>query len=70
MHPYVINLKYAFQDDENLFFVIDYAPGGDLRFHLDKNGRVDDASLVIYAAELSTAIEYLHDQNIVHRLNI
>jgi serine/threonine kinase 32 len=66
-HSLIINLKFAFQDDANLFFVIDYAQGGDLRFHLDKNGKVDDVSLQIYVAELSSAIAYLHSQRVVHR---
>jgi len=30
-HPFVVNLRYAFQDDENCFFVIDLMLGGDLR---------------------------------------
>ena len=30
-HPFIVNLRYAFQDDENCFFVIDLMLGGDLR---------------------------------------
>ena len=30
-HAYIVNLRYAFQDDENCFFVIDLMLGGDLR---------------------------------------
>lgn len=30
-HPYIVNLRYAFQDDENCFFVLDLMLGGDLR---------------------------------------
>jgi hypothetical protein len=30
-HVYVVNLRYAFQDDENCFFVLDLMLGGDLR---------------------------------------
>ena len=29
--PFVVNLRYAFQDDENCFFVLDLMLGGDLR---------------------------------------
>ena len=35
---FVCNLRYAFQDDENLFMVLDLMLGGDLRFHLDRQG--------------------------------
>lgn len=30
-HPFVVNLRYAFQDDANCFFVLDLMLGGDLR---------------------------------------
>jgi len=30
-HPFVVNLWYAFQDDENCFHVLDLMLGGDLR---------------------------------------
>jgi serine/threonine kinase 32 len=30
----VVNLRYAFQDDENCFFVLDLMLGGDLRCEL------------------------------------
>lgn len=33
-HPFVVNLRYAFQDDENCFFVLDLMLGGDLRCEL------------------------------------
>lgn len=33
-HPFVVNLRYAFQDDENCFFVLDLMLGGDLRCKL------------------------------------
>jgi serine/threonine kinase 32 len=30
-HPFLVNLRYAFQDDDNCFFVLDLMLGGDLR---------------------------------------
>lgn len=30
-HPFIVNLRYVFQDDENCFFVLDLMLGGDLR---------------------------------------
>jgi serine/threonine kinase 32 len=30
-HPFLVNLRYAFQDDGNCFFVLDLMLGGDLR---------------------------------------
>ena len=33
---FIINVKYAFHDTDNLYLVIDLLNGGDLRFHLLK----------------------------------
>ncbi|KLO17120.1 kinase-like protein [Schizopora paradoxa] len=66
-HPFVVNLRYAFQDDQNCFFVLDLMLGGDLRFHLEKNGRIEEKCVRFWVAELSCALAYLHKQGIMHR---
>ena len=32
-HPFIINMICAFQDYENLYLLLDFLSGGDLRFH-------------------------------------
>ncbi|WVF72164.1 hypothetical protein IAT40_006976 [Kwoniella sp. CBS 6097] len=66
-HPFVVNLRYAFQDDENCFFVLDLMLGGDLRFHLDRAGAMSEEVVRFYVAEIAMAINYLHSKRIVHR---
>ncbi|EMD38857.1 hypothetical protein CERSUDRAFT_112580 [Gelatoporia subvermispora B] len=66
-HPFVVNMRYAFQDDENCFFVLDLMLGGDLRFHLERLGSLSEETVRFYVAELSSALAYLHDRRIVHR---
>ncbi|KAF9485222.1 kinase-like protein [Pholiota conissans] len=66
-HPFVVNLRYAFQDDENCFFVLDLMLGGDLRFHLERKGYIGEEVVRFWMAELSSALEYLHRQRIIHR---
>ncbi|OCH84727.1 kinase-like protein [Obba rivulosa] len=66
-HPYIVNLRYAFQDDENCFFVLDLMLGGDLRFHLERKGRLPEDAVRFWTAELSLGLEYLHKQRIIHR---
>ena len=66
-HQYIVNLKYAFQDDENLFMVLDLAEGGDLRCHLDRLKVMKEDSLIVYTAEISHALAYLHSNGIIHR---
>nr|WVH01947.1 cAMP-dependent protein kinase [Naematelia aurantialba] len=66
-HPFVVNLRYAFQDDENCFFVLDLMLGGDLRFHLDRAGAMSEETVRFYMAEVALAVDYLHSKRIVHR---
>ncbi|THV07983.1 kinase-like protein [Dendrothele bispora CBS 962.96] len=66
-HNFVVNLRYAFQDDENCFFVLDLMLGGDLRFHLERRGHIPESIVKFWVAELSSGLAYLHKQRIVHR---
>ncbi|KAL0138978.1 kinase-like domain-containing protein [Mucor lusitanicus] len=63
----IVNLRYAFQDDENLFMVLDLMLGGDLRFHLDRLGCLPERHVQFYAAEIALSLHYLHNKNIIHR---
>ncbi|EKM78124.1 hypothetical protein AGABI1DRAFT_114943 [Agaricus bisporus var. burnettii JB137-S8] len=66
-HPFVVNLRYAFQDDLNCFFVMDLMLGGDLRFHMNSQRHIPEEAIVFWIAELSCALDYLHRQRIIHR---
>lgn len=65
--PFVCNLRFAFQDDENLFMVLDLMLGGDLRFHLDRLGGLKEEVVKFYVAEMALALGDLHKRGIVHR---
>lgn len=41
-HTFLINMNYAFQDRENLYLVMDYMCGGDLRFHIGRMRRFNE----------------------------
>ncbi|KIJ66724.1 hypothetical protein HYDPIDRAFT_85953 [Hydnomerulius pinastri MD-312] len=66
-HPFIVNLRYAFQDDDNCFFVLDLMLGGDLRFHLDRKGDLSENVVRFWVVELVSALVYLHKRRIIHR---
>ena len=39
---FVVNLCFAFQDQEKLFMALDLSSGGDLRYHLYKNKKFNE----------------------------
>lgn len=66
-HPFIVNMRYAFQDDENCFFVLDLMLGGDLRFHLERLGSLPEEVVRFYVAEIGSALAFLHEHRIIHR---
>ncbi|KAJ2058343.1 hypothetical protein GGI17_005119 [Coemansia sp. S146] len=66
-HPFVVNLRFSFQDEFSMFMVMDLMIGGDLRFHMMRR-RFVEGVIKFWIAELACAIHYLHtSHNIVHR---
>jgi len=45
-HPFCVNLWYTFHDARDMFMVCDLLLGGDLRYHLNEQGRFDEARFV------------------------
>ncbi|KAM4035743.1 serine/threonine-protein kinase 32A isoform 3-T3 [Anomaloglossus baeobatrachus] len=66
-HPFLVNLWYSFQDEEDMFMVVDLLLGGDLRFHLQQNVRFTEASVKLFICEIAMALDYLQSKNIIHR---
>jgi len=65
--PFLVNLLHAFQDETTLYLIMPFMQGGDLRYYLTTQGRMDEATLRFYAAELLLGLEQLHSLNIVYR---
>lgn len=65
--PFLVGLKFSFQSETELFFVTDYKSGGELFWHLQREGRFTEERAKFYIAELVLALEHLHKYNIVYR---
>ena len=66
-HPFIVKLKYAFQNSSKLYLVMDYCPGGELFFHIQRVERFNEEAVKFYGAQLVLAIEHLHKNNIIYR---
>ena len=65
--PFVTNLKYALQDDESLYLVMDLMLGGDLKFHLISAQRFTEKRARFYAAQVLLGLEHIHRMAIIYR---
>ncbi|OCT77527.1 hypothetical protein XELAEV_18028619mg [Xenopus laevis] len=65
---WITTLHYAFQDDSNLYLVMDYYVGGDLLTLLSKfEDRLPEDMARFYLAEMVLAIDSVHQLHYVHR---
>ncbi|MBN3323615.1 ST32A kinase, partial [Atractosteus spatula] len=58
---------YSFQDEEDMFMVVDLLLGGDLRYHLQQNVHFSESTVKLYICEIALALDYLQSQQIIHR---
>ncbi|NWT32022.1 ST32B kinase, partial [Cardinalis cardinalis] len=66
-HPFLVNLWYSFQDEEDMFMVVDLLLGGDLRYHLQQNVHFNEGTVKLYICELALSLDYLQRYHIIHR---
>jgi len=66
-NPWVVRLHYSFQDDKNLYLVMEYLQGGDLMTILMKYDILGEEITRFYIAETAMAIWSVHHLNYVHR---
>ena len=67
-HPNIIRLLDIFENFENIYFVMENAPGGDLLSYMSKRYfRIPENQVKKISHQLSTAIYYLHSYGIAHR---
>lgn len=66
-NEWVVKLFFSFQDSENLYFVMEYIPGGDMMSLLIKLGTFPEHLTLFYVAELVCAIESVHKIGFIHR---
>ncbi|KAF7313798.1 Non-specific serine/threonine protein kinase [Mycena chlorophos] len=66
-NPFIVPLKFSFQNPDKLYLVMSFVNGGELFYHLQREGKFDQDRSRFYAAELLCALEHLHGFNVVYR---
>eukprot|EP00656_Telonema_subtile_P003341 TRINITY_DN11528_c0_g1_i3.p1 TRINITY_DN11528_c0_g1~~TRINITY_DN11528_c0_g1_i3.p1 ORF type:complete len:326 (+),score=102.19 TRINITY_DN11528_c0_g1_i3:98-1075(+) len=66
-HPFIVNLHFAFQTRDKLFFVLDHCPGGELFYHLKNLGKFSLNRTTQYIGEISSALDFMHNLGIIYR---
>ena len=66
-HPFIINMICAFQDYENLYLLMEFFSGGDLRYQFNSDHTFTENEIKFFISCLLLSLEYIHSNNIIHR---
>jgi serum/glucocorticoid-regulated kinase 2 len=66
-HPFIVHLHYSFQEDGYVYMILDLLAGGELFTYIENHAPLPEETGKYYAAEVATALGYLHSRNIIYR---
>ncbi|XP_043910815.1 ribosomal protein S6 kinase-related protein [Protopterus annectens] len=65
--PFVHRLEDCWQSLHHIFIMCEYCSAGDLHRLWSENGQFPEKTIRVYAAEIGSALGFLHDFGIIHR---
>ena len=65
--PFIIDIKFAFQDKQYLYLLTEFMQGGELFFHLFKDKRFNNEKAKFYTIEIILAIDFMHKKKMIYR---
>merc|ERR1719348_551710 len=66
-HTWVVKMFYSFQDQDNLYLVMEFLAGGDVMTLLMKKDTLPEDAAQFYMAETALAIQTIHNLGFIHR---
>ncbi|OBZ83199.1 Serine/threonine-protein kinase BRSK1 [Choanephora cucurbitarum] len=66
-HPHLIELYQVLQDTQNIYFITEYVPGGELYDLLKQNGTLSESDAKHAFSQIVNALSWCHTRHICHR---
>src|SRR6266567_225565 len=66
-HPHIVHVREFAIERSTPFLVMDYAPGGTLRYRYPRGTCLSLEKTVSYVKEVAAALQYAHNRGIIHR---
>ena len=70
-YPFISNLYFSYQDNEYIFLILDYLPGGTLRNQIPETPPLipifSENQIKFLISNIILSLEYIHNQGIIHR---
>ena len=67
LHPNIVRVLEFNVEDTTPFLIVDYAPNGTLRKRHTRGLPVPSDAIVSYTRQVASALEYAHEQKVIHR---
>ena len=67
VHPHIVRVLEFGIENTTPFLVVDYAPNGNLRKQHPRGAPLPLATIVGYVRQIASALQYAHDQRVIHR---
>lgn len=66
-HPSVVELFEWFEDETNMYLILEYCSRGELYSYLKAKKKLDESEANIILLQLASGVEFIHLQKIIHR---
>ena len=66
-HPHIVPVLDSDEAGALLYLVMPYVPGENLRSRLEREGQLPVSAVLSIAADIASAVDYAHRQNVLHR---
>src|SRR3954453_20890190 len=67
LHPHIVRVLDFGVEGNTPYLVMDYAPNGTLRHHHPRGTPLPLPTIVSYTKQMAEALQYAHDQRLIHR---
>ena len=66
-HEHICKFEHAFEDNKNVYILMEYCGAGTLEKYLEKRQKLDEFEIRYYMFQVLLVLQYLRRQKIVHR---
>ncbi len=66
-HPHIVKVHEVINENGLWGMVMEYIQGEDLAVYVNQRGKLSEASALKYINQIGTALEYIHQQGMLHR---
>lgn len=66
-HPNILRMYGFFFDAKKIYYIMEYAPGGELYKELKRQRKFEEKQVARYIRQMASALAYIHSCNVFHR---